>query len=142
MEQYQYTVKEHSNKASVVTTADDVDTYLINLAKTSLMQVKFQYLTAASALSNNSIYAWFNGQFYHTAPLALNLVHNAFMRAFYPDHTIHVKNAPMKYLPTVPTNGTSPEEISATFGFSFTMCISIVLSITSAIYINFYIKVT
>lgn len=131
----------HSPKTKVMTTVEDVDSYLLNV--NSIRKLNFEYLTATAALTNGTIIASFNNQFFHTAPLSLNLVHNAIVRVIDPDFSITVMNAPFKYLlsPSA-SNGTdiadSPISI---FGISITIAIPVAMSIISASYIMFYIKV-
>lgn len=122
-------------------TNEDLDLFLLNVANQSLETFNYQYLTAASALGNGTILAWFNNQFYHTASLALDLVHNAIIRAIInPAYSIHVVNAPFDFL--IQPNSTQEDDakISA-FGITLTFTVSIALSMVSSSYIMFYIQV-
>lgn len=141
MDQYQQNLWAHSQNTKVVTTAEDLDSFLINTAKQSLSTFNYQYLAAASALTGGKIVAWFNNQFYHTAPLALNLVHNAIVRAVInPAYSIHIANAPFDYL--VQPNGTNVDDSKVSlFSASFTFAIGIAMPMVSASYIMFYIQV-
>lgn len=116
---------------------------LLGLAESSLRKFKFQYLTGVSFFDDSTIVAWFNGQFYHTAALALDLVHNAILKAFSngADYSIRVQNAPLKYLPE---NNTVPDFLKDidSFGYGFTMMLGVSMTILSASYISFYIKVS
>lgn len=140
MQQYQQNVWTHSQKTKVVTTDDDPNSFLLHLANQSLRTFNYQYLTAASALSNGTILAWFNNQFYHTSSLALNLVHNAIIRAIInPAYSIHVVNAPFDFL--VQPNSTQVDENISAFGVSLTFAVAIAVSMVSASYIMFYVQV-
>lgn len=119
----------------------DMQSGLLKLASESLKKFKFQYVTGISFGADDSIVAWFNNQFIHSAALSLNFVHNAILKTFATtDHNIHVKNAPLKFLPT---NDTVPEIALNvdTFGFGFTIVVGLSMTILSASYISFYIKV-
>ena len=50
--------------------------YIIELGKTKQVHVNSRYLASAT-VTNNNITAWLNNQPFHTAPLTVNLVHNA-----------------------------------------------------------------
>lgn len=117
-----------------------MDSHLMKLGQNSLLKYNFQYLTAASLIDGGkSILAWFNDQFIHTAPLALNLVHNAAIHALYnPDYCIHVKNAPLDFL-RVPNK--QIDVSMSYFGYALTIAMAVVLSIVSASYVMFYVKV-
>lgn len=141
MQQYRENIWTHSDKARVEITNDDLESFILSLGNQSIQQLNFQYLAAASALSNNTIIAWFNNQFYHTASLALNLVHNAIVRALIDsEHSIHVTNAPLNFL--TPANSTSEDElVTSVFGFSLSFAMGIAMPFVSASYIMFYIQV-
>lgn len=142
MDQYQQNLWTHSQKTKVVTTDKDLDSFLLNLAGQSLTTFNYQYLAAASALTNGEIVAWFNNQFYHTASLALNLVHNAIIRALInPAYSIHVANAPFDYF--VQPNSTNDIDANISlFSASFTIEAGVVMSLVSASYVMFYIQVS
>ncbi|XP_037034194.1 ATP-binding cassette sub-family A member 3-like isoform X1 [Bradysia coprophila] len=138
MDQYQQNLWSHSQNTKVVTTDKELDTFLLNLAGQSLATFNYQYLAAASALTSGEIVAWFNNQFYHTAPLALNLVHNAIVRAIInPAYSIHVVNAPFDYV--VQPNSTDDSSVSL-FSASFTFAVGLAMPMVSASYIMFYIQ--
>lgn len=141
MQQYQQNVWTHSQQTEVVTTGEDLDSFLLNAANQSIRTFNYQYLAAASALSNGTILAWFNNQFYHTASLALNLVHNAIIRTVInPVYSIHVVNAPLDFR-AHPNNGSDIPDLSiSVFGTSFAFAVAIAMSLVSASYIMFYVQ--
>lgn len=119
-----------------------MDESLLDLAQHSLRKFKFQYLTAATFPDDKTIIAWFNNQFYHTAALTLDLVHNAVLKAFSgDDYNIYVQNKPLKFQKQ---NDTLPDFIKNldSFGYGFTIMIGIAMTVLSASYISFYIKVS
>lgn len=113
------------------------------VAKKSLREYNFQYLSAASVTSNGTIFAWFNNQAIHSASLALDLVHKALINMLFgDDYSIDVTNAPLKFQPSNYTNPDVPDmEDFDSFGYSFSIGIGVVMSVLSASYISFYIKV-
>lgn len=132
----------HSLNAKVVTTDKNLDSFLLNVANESLQTYIYQYVAAASTFSNGTILAWFNNQFYHTASLSLNLVHNAILRAVInPGYSIHVVNEPLDFL--IQANATQPDggNISL-FGITLTFAVGIAMPLVSASYIMFYIQVS
>lgn len=143
MQQYQQNVWTHSPNTEVINTDEDLDSFLLKVASQSLRSFNYQYLAAASALSNGTILAWFNNQFYHTAPLSLNLVHNAIIRTVInPGYGVHVVNAPLDFLIKT-TNSTEINQITdvSIFGISLTFTVGVVMSMVAASYVMFYIQV-
>lgn len=115
---------------------------LLNIAQASMKEYYFQYLTAATVLQNQTIVAWFNGQAMHSASLALDLVHNAFIKSLAgTDYGIHVVNKPLPFLPSNDTTMPEVPDIDS-FGYSFAMTIGVVMSVLSATYIGYHIKVS
>ncbi len=142
MQQYQENVWTHSQTTKVVATDDSIDSYLLNVANQSMETFNHQYLTATSAFGNGTILAWFNNQFYHTASLSLNLVHNAIVRAIInPSHSIHVVNAPFDF--TVDTNRTHVNDANISmFGVTLTFAVGLAMPMVAASYILFYVQVS
>ncbi|KAJ6646771.1 Phospholipid-transporting ATPase ABCA3 [Pseudolycoriella hygida] len=140
MEQYQQNVWSHFQKTKVEATDKDVDSFLLNSAKESIITYTYQYLAATSAFTNGTILAWFNNQFYHTASLALNLVHNAIVRAFInPSHSINVVNAPFDF--RIESNSTQIDSLDVSiFSVAFMFAVGISMPMISASYIMFYIE--
>lgn len=143
IQEYQKNIEFHSPTTKVDTTFGDMESHLLKSGKSSLLKYNFQYLTAASLMDGGqSILAWFNNQFLHTAPLALNLVHNAVIRALYnPDYGIDVKNAPLNFL-RVSNNSTQTDPEISFFGYTLSMTMVVVLSIVSSSYVMFYVRVS
>ncbi|KAG4068832.1 hypothetical protein HA402_004980 [Bradysia odoriphaga] len=146
MNQYQQNLWTHSQNTKVVTTSKDLDSFLLNLAGQSSGTFNYQYLVAASALTSGEIVAWFNNQFYHTAPLALNLVHNAIVRAIInPAYSIHVVNAPFDFIVqpnSIDDDGDDHNDDVdiLIFSASFIFAVGLAMPMVSASYIMFYIQ--
>uniref|UniRef100_A0A1I8Q220 ABC transporter domain-containing protein n=1 Tax=Stomoxys calcitrans TaxID=35570 RepID=A0A1I8Q220_STOCA len=71
--------------------------YIVELGRKIQVRINSRYLAAASIRSNN-ITAWLNNQPLHTAPLTVNLVHNAIVKAAMNEsYEIEVTNAPLPY---------------------------------------------
>ena len=114
---------------------------LLNIAQVSMKEYYFQYLTAATVIQNQTILAWFNGQAIHSASLALDLVHNALIKMLAGvDYGIHVSNKPLPFLPRNDTTIPDTPDIDS-FGYSFAITIGILMSVLSASYIGYHIKV-
>lgn len=136
-----YKLNIEKSSASLEMIQGNMQQFLLNMAKTSVKKFKFQYLTAISFNDDSTVIAWFNNQALHSAALALDLVHNAIIKAFCGgDHSIHVHNAPLKFLPKNDSTPDIFENIDG-FGYIFASLTGLVMSILSASYISYYIKV-
>lgn len=132
----------NQSSAELRVTTGDIENTLLHIANASMQEFRVQYLTAASFLKNGSIIAWFNNQALHSASLALDLVHNAIIKTFFgEDHNIRVANAPLHFLPINSTTPNMPQGADS-FGYSFTIIIGVIMSVLSASYISYYIKVS
>lgn len=139
--EYENSVLAESNNAVVDVTTQDIQSYFIMLAKTILVHLNSEYLAGASLgrFANDTIIAWFNGQPHHSAPLAMNLVHNAIVRAMLgADHSIRLINEPLPF-----TTGSRIEMLStgSNMGFQLATNVGFAMAFVSAFYIIFYIKV-
>lgn len=111
------------------------------MAKTILVRLNSQYLTAATVgnYDNDTIIAWFNNQPFHTAPLTMNLAHNAVARAMLgADHSIRVINSPIPF-----TFDSRMTMLSAgnNMGFQLATNVGFAMAFVSAFYVMSYIKV-
>lgn len=137
---------EFGQQAAVQLLTDDFSESILKLGQESLPKYQSQYLTGASVLNSNKIISWFNNQAYHSSAIALNMLHNAIMKAVLRDKDsgIQVINKPFKFIAANKTdfnesNG-KPTEIGQ-FGFSFTSVVIIAMSIYASSYAVFYVKV-
>lgn len=103
-----------------------------------LVRLNARYLAGMSLVNDTQIVAWFNNQPFHTAPLSVNLVHNAVVRAkFGEDYSIHVSNSP---LPFRVESTMSLLMAGSNMGFQLATNISFAMAFVSSFYIMFYIK--
>lgn len=79
-------------------TVKNVQDYVLEESYKSLVTVNRQYLVGAS-FDTSGIVAWFNGQPFHTMPLALNTMNRAILKNIAgPDYDIAVVNKPYVFL--------------------------------------------
>lgn len=116
--------------------------YYLNLADTILVRLNMQYLAGASigSMKNDTVIAWFNNQPFHTAPLAVNLAHNAIVRAMLSDqHSIHLVNSPIPY--TIDSR-LLMLNVGNNIGFQLASNVGFAMAFVGAFYIMFYVKVS
>lgn len=139
-------VKAQSNMAKFVDTAPlDIPTKFLELTSSNIRKSNRENLAGATVNeyddTNTTIIAWFNGHPYHTQPLALNLVHNAIVKALVgTDHSIKLYNHPM----AIATNINSEDEAKARglrYGGDISLSLGLLLTFASANYIMSYVKV-
>lgn len=76
---------------------DQMQDFLLRLSIRNQVAVNRYYMVGCE-IRANGVTAWFNNQQYHTAPLALSLVHNALVRSMLgDDYNIQVTNHPWEY---------------------------------------------
>lgn len=143
MEQYKNEVRAQSNTAKVVITKSrDMETYFLNLSAPNPARVNREYLSGATFNKydddDSKIIAWFNGQPLHSAPLSLNLVHNAIVKTMIgPDYSIQLFNHPF-------VNISASDETDAEYspnGFGLFSGLGLMFCFITANYIVAYIKV-
>lgn len=111
-----------------------MESSLIQIAEKSLAKYRFQFIAGASVFENGTLVAWFNNQAFHSASLALDLLHNAIINTAIGDsYNIKVANAPRNYTKKVENTHEVETELALFFDF--------VMPILSTLYILFYIKV-
>lgn len=140
--EYENNVLNQSSKSVVDKAPTDIQSYFLTLAETILVRLNAEFMAGASMarFKNDTIVAWFNGQPHHTAPLAMNLAHNAIVRAMLgSDHSIRVANEPLPF-----TTGSRIEMLStgSNMGFQLATNIGFAMAFVSAFYVIFYIKVS
>lgn len=137
--QYREDFKIQPTKARLDLIDSDIQDYFLKMAETYLVRLNSQYLVAASRSQNNQIIAWFNNQAYHTAPLSINMVHNAVLRSkMGSNYSISVTNNPLPY-----TFDSRITMLAAgnNIGFQLATNIGFAMAFVSSIYLLFYIKV-
>lgn len=129
---------QHSPAELLPINENRMEDELLNWTKTHLIRYKFQYITAASFFENGTVATWFNVQALHSAPLSLNLMHNAIAKSLIgSSSSIHVKNAPFKYFP----EAQSTNAVLRKYGFTLSIFICIAIGIYSPAFFAFYIQV-
>ncbi|XP_037937451.1 ATP-binding cassette sub-family A member 3 isoform X2 [Teleopsis dalmanni] len=111
--------------------------YMLELGKTLQVRINSRYLAGAT-ISKSNFTAWLNNQPLHTAPLTVNMVHNAMAKVLLGNTTsISVSNAPLPY-----TTETllSQLNIGNNLGTQLATNLCFCMSFVSAFYILFLIK--
>ncbi|XP_017124894.1 phospholipid-transporting ATPase ABCA3 isoform X2 [Drosophila elegans] len=110
--------------------------YILELGKTIQVRINARYLVAATMAEGNII-AWLNNQALHTAPLTVNMVHNAIATQLNPKIKIQVTNAPLPY-----TTSTLLSQLSmgTNLGTQLASNLCFCMCFVSSIYILFMIK--
>lgn len=134
--------KKEPAGARIEVVKEDMEEYFLRLAETLIVRLNAQYLAAATIgkYENGTLIAWFNGQPLHTAPLSLNLLHNALFRAVLGnDHSIQMANHPLPF-----TTKSRMEMLAGgnNLGFQLATNVGFAMAFVSAFYVMFYIKVT
>lgn len=145
MTEYENVVKAQSKMANFFDTASlDMQTYFLELASSNIRKSNRENLAGATVNgfdnTKTTIIAWFNGHPYHTQPLALNLVHNAIVKAMVgKDHSIKLYNHPM----AIATDNEIENEAkrALTFGGNISLKLGLLFTFASASYIMSYVKV-
>ncbi|XP_073830693.1 ATP binding cassette subfamily A member 3 isoform X2 [Musca autumnalis] len=112
--------------------------YILDLGRQIQVRINSRYLASASIRGNNTITAWLNNQPLHTAPLTVNLVHNAIIKAAMNEsYEITVTNAPLPYTTeTVLNQLNTGNNLGTQLSTNLCFCFCFV----SAFYILFLIK--
>lgn len=115
----------------------DIQDRFLSLGSQIRVRTNTRYLIGMS-YSNHSFVAWFSNQLFHTAPLSLNVLHNAILRSqFGDDNSIEVSNWPIPFRPEskihLSMNGND-------MGSQLAKYISFAMAFTTALYVMFYIR--
>ncbi|XP_053679318.1 phospholipid-transporting ATPase ABCA3-like [Anopheles nili] len=110
----------------------------LHFADLSLMMVNRQFIVGASILRDN-LTVWFNNEALHSPPVALQMMHNAILRAYTrtPSHNISLTNFPLPY-----TDETRLQ-LMRTFnnlGFQLAYYTGFAMSFVIGFYVIFYIR--
>ncbi|XP_055842779.1 LOW QUALITY PROTEIN: uncharacterized protein LOC129909731 [Episyrphus balteatus] len=113
--------------------------YILNLAQTEQWEINSKYIAAAT-VDDKMITAWLNNQPLHSAPLTLNIIHNAMARALIgPDASITVTNSPLPIIwhdTSQSSSGPSRESLA----FEVAIIVGFCMCIVSAFYVIFIIR--
>ncbi|XP_031627171.1 ATP-binding cassette sub-family A member 3-like, partial [Contarinia nasturtii] len=134
IEQYRNDLRDGLDEFS-----EDIQKHFLDLGAQIRIRSNTRYLIGLSTGDDNSsLNAWFNDQLFHTAPLALNVLHNAILRAnFGNDYSIKVSNWPISYRPEslelLIGNGDD-------MGTQLAVNMTFVMAFISAFYVMFHIR--
>lgn len=133
--------KNESDGASIEIIKEDMETHFLKLAEKLIVRMNAQYLAAATIgkYENGTLIAWFNGQPLHTAPLSLNLLHNALLRSTIgEEYSLKVSNKPLPF-----TTKSRMQMLAGgnNIGFQLATNVGFAMAFVSAFYVMFYIKV-
>lgn len=122
-------------------TESKMEDYILGQYDSQLVVVNRAYLVGATIVGNaDSITAWFNNQPFHAAPLAVNMVHNAVLRArLGEDYGIRVTNRPMPYTAEARRQMI---QFGGTMGFQMAVNLAFAMAFVSAFYVLTYIRVS
>ncbi|KMZ10903.1 phospholipid-transporting ATPase ABCA3 isoform X1 [Drosophila simulans] len=126
-----------SNYGLELTGTQGFEDYILELGKTIQVRINSRYLVAAT-ITESKITAWLNNQALHTAPLTVNMVHNAIAdKLFGSSVKIQVTNAPLPY-----TTSTLLSQLSTgnNLGTQLASNLCFCMCFVSSIYILFLIK--
>ncbi|XP_037723613.1 ATP-binding cassette sub-family A member 3 isoform X1 [Drosophila subpulchrella] len=126
-----------SNYGLELTGTKGFEEYILDLGKTIQVRINSRYLVAAT-INESMIIAWLNNQALHTAPLTVNMVHNAIAdRLMGSSVRIAVTNAPLPY-----TTNTLLSQLSMgnNLGTQLASNLCFCMCFVSSIYILFLIK--
>lgn len=116
----------------------DIQTRFLQFDSEIKIRTNTRYLIGLSTTNNGSYIAWFNNQLFHTAPLSLNLLHNALLKAkLGEEYSIQVSNWP---IPFSSTSKLYLSENGHNMGNQLANYISFAMAFTMALYIMFYIR--
>lgn len=86
------------NDVILLDQTQDMNDFMLKTANQSLAKYNRQYLIGAT-INGDRATAWFNGQPFHTMPLALNTINRAYLKAFQgSEYDINVINKPYVWL--------------------------------------------
>lgn len=133
-----FTAGDTRRRLTVIGT--NMEDYILEQYAKQLVVVNRAYMIGARIVGNaSSITAWFNNQAFHSAPLAVNMVHNAVLRAkLGKDYGIGVTNAPMPYTADVRRQMV---QFGGTMGFQLAVNLSFAMAFVAAFYVLAYIRV-
>ncbi|XP_034485231.1 ATP-binding cassette sub-family A member 3-like isoform X4 [Drosophila innubila] len=111
--------------------------YILNLGGTIQSHINTHYVVAAS-MGDDRIIAWLNNEPLHTAPLTVNMVHNAIARLYVgEDATIEVTNHPYPYSTKTLL---SEKNIRLMVGQPLALSLVFCMCFVSSMYVLFLIK--
>ncbi|XP_030379886.1 ATP-binding cassette sub-family A member 3 isoform X2 [Scaptodrosophila lebanonensis] len=138
VEEYQKLAESYGPDYTFASTGSgNFSDYILKLGEAIQVRINARYLASATIYAGK-IVAWLNNQPMHTAPLTVNLVHNAIARVLIGnDSEIRVTNAPLPYTTnTLLTQLNTGNNLGTQLATNLCFCMCFV----SAFYILFLIK--
>lgn len=132
--------KNMSGNAEIDVTKADMQDHFLELAQSLSIYLNSYYLVGSSIgnSTTGTLLAWFNMKPIHSAPLALNLLHNAIFRAFLgDDHSVHLANKPIQIAENAAIQSTTTNAI---VGSMLIVALLPVMAYVTPFYLMFYIK--
>ncbi|XP_050743794.1 phospholipid-transporting ATPase ABCA1-like [Drosophila biarmipes] len=123
-----------------LTNEEDFEDHILKVAGTKQTGINSRYLVGAS-FYYSTIVAWLNHQAYHTAPLTINMVHNAMAKALVgPQVQITVTNAPVHYPLSSESKEAAARQTTLTIVSSVSISLYFSMCFVSSMYILFPVK--
>lgn len=94
IQNYQNMVRNAPNDRKLIDINSDFQDYILQEGETKQPNINNEYIVAAT-ITKDSLTAWFNNQPYHAAPLTVNMLYNAILKAYCSDCAISVTNYPL-----------------------------------------------
>ncbi|KXJ71644.1 hypothetical protein RP20_CCG020100 [Aedes albopictus] len=120
----------------LIVTQEDMNDFILRKSIESIATVNTRYWVGAT-LNSTTPTAWFNNKAFHSAPLSINLLFNAFLQSVCPECEIQVTNKP---LPFQLTTRFDQLETGANSGFQLAFNTGFAMAFVAALYIMFYIR--
>lgn len=130
-QEYEKFVTNTSVSKVLTMNSTEFQDYILKLYETEAREINTKYVAAVSFTRGNII-AWLNCEMVHSAPLTINLIHNAMARAYLgEEYRITVTNNPLPLRPETQIQG---ENTDLTFPIMLSSCF------VTAVFVLFLIK--
>lgn len=94
VQNYENMFKNSSPNQNLIEITQKFQDYILKEGETKQVTIDNEYIVAAT-VSESNLTAWFNNQPYHAAPLTVNMMYNAILKAYCSDCQISVTNHPL-----------------------------------------------
>lgn len=116
----------------------NIQDHFLRLGNLIKIRSNTRYPIGLTAHENGTMIAWFNNQLYHTAPISLNLLHNAILKATVgADHSIKVANWPVPFNPISKTLLTmNGDDMGSQLAANMSFAMAFIMAFYALIYIK------
>ncbi|XP_017058999.1 phospholipid-transporting ATPase ABCA3 [Drosophila ficusphila] len=123
---YSKHLEQYDDRVKLIST-NDFEDYILSMGKTEVRRVDFNFLAGVTIASDN-LTVWLNNKPLHTAPLTLNLLHNALAIKFLGEKaSTFVTNEPLPYSDDTKTLRLNKgERLGAEISINLTLCMGFV----------------